>query len=110
MEEFQLGDNVAAIILGGGRGTRLFPLTVRRSKPAVPVAGRYRLIDLAISNCINSKIRNIFVLTQYNSDSLHKHISQVCWLSFVKSKLLRHIALTILEVVLSRSLLHSRAS
>ncbi|KAJ4455994.1 putative Glucose-1-phosphate adenylyltransferase [Paratrimastix pyriformis] len=70
------GEDVAAVILGGGRGTRLFPLTVRRSKPAVPIAGRYRLIDVAISNCLNSGIRTIYVLTQYNSDSLHKHISQ----------------------------------
>ncbi|HEY4184044.1 MAG TPA: glucose-1-phosphate adenylyltransferase [Polyangia bacterium] len=65
-----------AIILGGGRGTRLFPLTYRRSKPAVPIAGKYRLIDIPISNCLNSDIRRIFVLTQFNSESLNQHISR----------------------------------
>ncbi len=64
-----------AVILGGGRGTRLFPLTLERSKPAVPIAGKYRLIDIPISNCLNSHLRRIFVLTQYNSESLNKHIS-----------------------------------
>ena len=64
-----------AVILGGGRGTRLFPLTLERSKPAVPIAGKYRLIDIPISNCLNSDLRRIFVLTQYNSESLNKHIS-----------------------------------
>jgi glucose-1-phosphate adenylyltransferase len=53
-----------AVILGGGRGTRLFPLTLHRSKPAVPIAGQYRLIDIPVSNCINSNLRRIFVLTQ----------------------------------------------
>jgi len=67
--------DVLAVILGGGRGTRLFPLTHERSKPAVPIAGRYRLIDIPISNCLNSDLRRIFVLTQYNSESLNKHIS-----------------------------------
>jgi glucose-1-phosphate adenylyltransferase len=65
-----------AVILGGGRGSRLFPLTHERSKPAVPIAGKYRLIDIPISNCLNSNLRRIFVLTQYNSESLNKHISQ----------------------------------
>ena len=65
-----------AVVLGGGRGSRLFPLTQKRSKPAVPIAGKYRLIDIPISNCINSGLRRIFVLTQYNSESLNKHISQ----------------------------------
>ncbi len=65
---------VYALILGGGRGTRLFPLTKDRSKPAVPLAGKYRLIDVPISNCLNSKIGRIFVLTQFNSQSLHRHI------------------------------------
>ncbi len=65
-----------AVILGGGRGSRLFPLTQKRSKPAVPIAGKYRLIDIPISNCLNSGLRRIFVLTQYNSESLNKHISQ----------------------------------
>jgi glucose-1-phosphate adenylyltransferase len=65
---------VYALILGGGRGTRLFPLTKDRSKPAVPLAGKYRLIDVPISNCLNSKIGRIFVVTQFNSQSLHRHI------------------------------------
>ena len=56
------------IIMGGGRGTRLFPLTHRRSKPAVPLGGKYRLVDIPISNCINSGLRQIFVLTQFNTD------------------------------------------
>ena len=66
---------VAGVILGGGTGTRLQPLTRERSKPAVPVAGKYRLVDIPISNCLNSGIRNVFVLTQFNSVSLHQHIS-----------------------------------
>ena len=65
-----------AVVLGGGRGSRLFPLTQKRSKPAVPIAGKYRLIDIPISNCINSNLRRIFVLTQYNSESLNKHVNQ----------------------------------
>jgi glucose-1-phosphate adenylyltransferase len=68
-------DDVLAIILGGGRGTRLFPLTYKRSKPAVPIGGKYRLIDIPISNCLNSNLRRIFVLTQFNSESLNKHVS-----------------------------------
>ncbi len=67
--------NITAVILGGGRGTRLDPLTRYRSKPAVPLAGKYRLIDVAVSNCINSGIRKIYVLTQFNSASLNRHIS-----------------------------------
>jgi glucose-1-phosphate adenylyltransferase len=67
-------DDVIAVILGGGRGTRLFPLTLHRSKPAVPIGGKYRLIDIPISNCLNSNLRRIFVLTQYNSESLNKHV------------------------------------
>jgi len=67
--------SVLALILGGGRGSRLFPLTRSRSKPAVPVAGKYRLIDIPISNCINSELHNIYVLTQFLSVSLHRHIS-----------------------------------
>ncbi len=63
-----------AIILGGGQGSRLSPLTERRSKPAVPIAGKYRLVDIPISNCLNSDINRIFVLTQFNSASLNKHI------------------------------------
>ncbi len=65
-----------AVILGGGTGTRLFPLTQHRSKPAVPLGGKYRLVDIAISNCINSDILRMFVLTQYNSASLNRHIAQ----------------------------------
>lgn len=68
--------NVLCVILGGGRGTRLYPLTKLRSKPAVPLAGKYRIIDITISNAINSNLRNIFVLTQFNSASLNKHITQ----------------------------------
>lgn len=67
-------DKTIAIILGGGRGTRLDPLTRHRSKPAVPIAGKYRLVDIPISNCLNSEIRKIFVLTQFNSASLNRHI------------------------------------
>jgi glucose-1-phosphate adenylyltransferase len=67
---------VTALILGGGRGTRLFPLTKIRAKPAVPLAGKYRLIDIPISNCVNSGINRIYVLTQFLSVSLHKHIRQ----------------------------------
>ncbi len=69
-------ENVLCIILGGGRGTRLYPLTKHRSKPAVPLGGKYRLIDITISNAINSGFRNIFVLTQFNSASLNMHITQ----------------------------------
>ncbi len=66
--------NTLAIVLGGGQGSRLFPLTENRSKPAVPIAGKYRLVDIPISNCLNSDIDRIFVLTQFNSASLNKHI------------------------------------
>ena len=68
-------NDVLGVILGGGRGTRLYPLTKMRSKPAVPIAGKYRLIDIPISNCINSEIHRIAILTQFNSVSLHRHIS-----------------------------------
>jgi glucose-1-phosphate adenylyltransferase len=67
---------VLAIILGGGAGTRLYPLTKLRAKPAVPVAGKYRLIDIPVSNCINSEIYKIYVLTQFNSTSLNRHIAR----------------------------------
>ena len=63
-----------ALILGGGAGSRLFPLTEKRSKPAVSIGGKYRLIDIPISNCLNSDVRKIFILTQYNSASLNQHI------------------------------------
>ncbi len=69
-------DEVMGIVLGGGRGQRLFPLTKERSKPAVPFAGKYRIIDIPISNCLNSHINKIFVLTQFNSASLNKHVVQ----------------------------------
>jgi len=69
-------NEILAVILGGGRGSRLYPLTKMRSKPAVPIAGKYRLIDIPISNCINSDIFRIAVLTQFNSVSLHRHIAQ----------------------------------
>jgi glucose-1-phosphate adenylyltransferase len=69
-------DSILAVILGGGRGSRLYPLTKLRSKPAVPMAGKYRLIDIPISNCINSGIYRIAILTQFNSVSLHRHITQ----------------------------------
>jgi glucose-1-phosphate adenylyltransferase len=68
--------NVLSVIMGGGAGTRLFPLTKERAKPAVPLAGKYRLVDIPISNCINSRLRRIYLLTQFNSASLHRHISQ----------------------------------
>ncbi len=68
--------NVLCVIMGGGQGTRLFPLTKERSKPAVPLAGKYRLVDIPISNCINSGFRRIYILTQFNSTSLHSHISR----------------------------------
>src|SRR5687767_203084 len=66
--------DIIAVILGGGRGTRMFPLTLERSKPAVPIGGKYRLIDVPVSSCLHSGIRRIFVLTQYQSESLNKHI------------------------------------
>jgi len=68
-------DTVMSVIMGGGQGARLYPLTKERAKPAVPIAGKYRLIDIPISNCINSGVLKIAVLTQYNSVSLHRHIS-----------------------------------
>jgi glucose-1-phosphate adenylyltransferase len=68
--------DVVAVIMGGGAGTRLFPLTKDRAKPAVPLAGKYRLVDIPISNCLNSDLRRIFLLTQFNSGSLHRHIQE----------------------------------
>src|SRR3954452_475730 len=68
--------SVLSIIMGGGAGTRLFPLTKERAKPAVPLAGKYRLVDIPISNCINSDLKRVYLLTQFNSASLHRHISQ----------------------------------
>ena len=66
-------NEVLAVILGGGAGTRLFPLTRDRAKPAVPLAGKYRLVDVPISNCLNSDVDRIFVVTQFNSASLNRH-------------------------------------
>lgn len=70
------GRDVISVILGGGAGTRLYPLTKDRSKPAVPLAGKYRIVDIPISNCLNSGLKRIFLLTQFNSSSLHRHIQQ----------------------------------
>jgi len=67
---------ILCVILGGGRGTRLYPLTKYRAKPAVPIAGKYRLIDVPVSNCLNSGLRKIVILTQFNSESLNKHINR----------------------------------
>jgi glucose-1-phosphate adenylyltransferase len=75
-------EKVISIILGGGQGSRLSPLTATRSKPAVPIAGKYRLVDIPISNCINSRLRRMFVLTQFNSASLNKHIKNTYNFSF----------------------------
>ena len=77
-----INKDVLSIILGGGQGSRLYPLTKDRSKPAVPIAGKYRLVDIPISNCINSDIKRIFVLTQFNSASLNKHIKNTYSFSF----------------------------
>src|SRR5688572_1004992 len=68
-------NDVVAVVLGGGRGTRLFPLTQFRSKPAVPIGASYRLADVAVSNCIHAGLRRIFVITQYQSESLNRHIA-----------------------------------
>lgn len=68
-------EDTLAIIMGGGAGTRLFPLTKERAKPAVPLAGKYRLVDIPISNCLNGGFRQVYVLTQFNSESLHRHIT-----------------------------------
>lgn len=80
-----VGKDVLAIILGGGQGSRLFPLTETRSKPAVPIAGKYRLVDIPISNCINSDIKRMFVLTQFNSASLNRHIKNTYHFGFFSS-------------------------
>jgi len=79
------GKSVIAIVLGGGAGSRLYPLTASRSKPAVPIAGKYRLVDIPISNCINSGINRIMVLTQFNSASLNKHIKNTYQFSIFSS-------------------------
>ncbi|EAR11539.1 ADP-glucose pyrophosphorylase [Polaribacter irgensii 23-P] len=77
-----INDKVLGIILGGGQGSRLYPLTKDRSKPAVPIAGKYRLVDIPISNCINANIKRMYVLTQFNSASLNKHIKNTYHFSF----------------------------
>ncbi len=80
-----INNKVLAIVLGGGQGSRLYPLTDKRSKPAVPIAGKYRLVDIPISNCINADIKRIFVLTQFNSASLNQHIKNTYHFSFFSS-------------------------
>ncbi|WP_223549983.1 glucose-1-phosphate adenylyltransferase [Aestuariivivens sp. NBU2969] len=80
-----INDKVLSIILGGGQGSRLHPLTEQRSKPAVPIAGKYRLVDIPISNCINADIKRIYVLTQFNSASLNRHIKNTYHFSFFSS-------------------------
>ena len=80
-----INDKVLSIILGGGQGSRLYPLTESRSKPAVPIAGKYRLVDIPISNCINSSIKRMYVLTQFNSASLNRHIKNTYHFSFFSS-------------------------
>ncbi|WP_417871432.1 glucose-1-phosphate adenylyltransferase [Winogradskyella sp.] len=80
-----VNNKVLSIILGGGQGSRLYPLTENRSKPAVPIAGKYRLVDIPISNCINSEIKRMYVLTQFNSASLNRHIKNTYHFSFFSS-------------------------
>ncbi|APY10943.1 glucose-1-phosphate adenylyltransferase [Seonamhaeicola sp. S2-3] len=80
-----INNKVLAIILGGGQGSRLYPLTEKRSKPAVPIAGKYRLVDIPISNCLNVDIKRIYVLTQFNSAGLNKHIKNTYHFSFFSS-------------------------
>jgi len=80
-----INDKVLSIILGGGQGSRLYPLTEKRSKPAVPIAGKFRLVDIPISNCINADIKRMFVLTQFNSASLNRHIKNTYQFSFFSS-------------------------
>src|ERR1700675_1629892 len=80
-----MSQEILAVILGGGAGSRLYPLTSSRSKPAVPIAGKYRLVDIPISNCINSGINRILVLTQFNSASLNKHIKNTYQFSIFSS-------------------------
>ena len=90
---------IICIIMGGGRGSRLSPLTKERCKPAVPLAGKYRLVDIPISNCLNAGMNQIFVLTQFNTASLHRHIQEsytssipsvvVVWIFCLPSKRIR---------------------
>jgi len=83
---------VIAMILGGGQGKRLFPLTMYRSKPAVPIGGKYRLIDIPISNCLHSDIKDIYVLTQYNSESLNNHINNTYRFDYFSRAFVRILA------------------
>ena len=89
MDLKSLQNTTLAIVMGGGAGTRLFPLTQKRAKPAVPLGGKYRLVDIPISNCLNSGLRQVYVLTQFNSESLHRHITG-CYKfdSFTKSSMI----------------------
>lgn len=84
--------NVIAMILGGGQGKRLFPLTMVRSKPAVPIGGKYRLIDIPISNCLHSDIKSIYVLTQFNSESLNNHVNATYRFDFFSRAFVRILA------------------
>ncbi len=84
--------NVIAMILGGGQGKRLFPLTMVRSKPAVPIGGKYRLIDIPISNCLHSDIKSIYVLTQFNSESLNNHINSTYRFDYFSRAFVRILA------------------
>lgn len=83
---------IIALILGGGQGKRLFPLTMYRSKPAVPIAGKYRLIDIPISNCLHSNIKDIYVLTQFNSESLNNHVNNTYRFDFFSRAFVRILA------------------
>lgn len=87
-----INNKVISIILGGGQGSRLYPLTENRSKPAVPIAGKYRLVDIPISNCINSDVKRMFVLTQFNSASLNTHIQNTYHFSFFSSAFVNVLA------------------
>lgn len=87
-----MSKRVVALILGGGQGKRLFPLTMYRSKPAVPIGGKYRLIDIPISNCLHSNIKDIYVLTQYNSESLNNHINNTYRFDYFSRAFVRILA------------------
>ena len=84
--------NVLGIIMGGGQGSRLKPLTSNRSKPAVPIAGKYRLVDIPISNCLNSEINKVYVLTQFNSASLNNHIKNTYNFSYFSNSFVNVLA------------------
>src|SRR5574339_1043893 len=87
-----ISKEILTVILGGGAGSRLFPLTATRSKPAVPIAGKFRLVDIPISNCLNSGINSMFVLTQFNSASLNRHIKNTYHFSAFSSAFVDIIA------------------